>query len=96
MDDAPAATIGESIGAGAYSKAQETEADLLAVYLLERSGYNAEVAERVWRVFYALNQHVPDGWTDTHPSDAQRLAHWQKAIVEARTSSNGLPRKIRN
>ncbi len=93
MDGTPAANYGEALGAGAYSKEQETEADLLAVYLLERSGYDAEAAERVWRVFYSMNQEVADSWSDTHPSDVQRLAHWRKAIAEARSSTNALPRK---
>ncbi len=93
MDGTPAAELGESIGRGVYSKEQETEADLLSVYLLERAGYDAEKAIRVWEVLYALSAKTRTQWNDTHPSEVERYAHWKRAVSEVRANPAGMPHR---
>jgi predicted Zn-dependent protease len=84
--------VGAAIGALSYSKSEEREADLLSAYLLSRAGYDLHKAGRVWQVLAQQNKdHVKSTLFDTHPAGPERMAAWDKAIVEVENSPNKLP-----
>jgi predicted Zn-dependent protease len=83
--------VGAQVGALSYSKEEEREADLLAAYLLARAGYDLEQAGNLWRVLAALGGDSGPGIFATHPSDAERMAAWQKSIVIVENSPDKLP-----
>lgn len=83
--------LGASIGAISFSKEQEREADLVGAYLLERAGYNLFRAGRLYEVISAMDDKTRSSWLDTHPAGPERVAAWQKAIIEVRQSEDLLP-----
>jgi predicted Zn-dependent protease len=84
--------VGAAVGALSYSKAEEREADLLAAYLLERAHYDLHKAGRVWWVLAQQNKDkTRSSLFDTHPAGPERMAAWDKAIVEVENSPNKLP-----
>jgi predicted Zn-dependent protease len=87
------AGVGAGIGALSYSKEQEREADLLSAYLLARADYDLRRASRVWKVLAQQNKNkVRSTLFDTHPAGPERIAAWEKAIVEVEASPDRLPR----
>jgi predicted Zn-dependent protease len=86
------AGVGAGIGALSYSKSEEREADLLAAYLLARANYDLHKAARVWWVLAEQNKEkVTSTLFDTHPAGPERMAAWDKAIIEVENSPNKLP-----
>jgi len=86
------AGLGAGIGALSYSKAEEREADLLSAYLLARADYDLHKAGRVFWVLAQQNKkQVKSTMFDTHPAGPERIAAWEKAIVEVENSPNKLP-----
>jgi predicted Zn-dependent protease len=84
--------VGAQIGALSYSKSEEREADLLSAYLLARAGYDLRKAGHVWRVLAQLDrQKAKASLFDTHPAGPERMAAWDKAIVEVEQSPTKLP-----
>ena len=84
--------LGAQVGALSYSKEEEREADLLSAYLLARAGYDLEEAGNIWRVLAALgNGSSRSSIFSTHPSDAERMAAWEKSIVVVENSPDKLP-----
>src|SRR5262245_38434343 len=84
--------VGAAVGALSYSKAEEREADLLAAYLLQRAHYDLHKAGRVWWVLAQQNKDkTRSSLFDTHPAGPERMAAWEKAIVEVENSPNKLP-----
>jgi predicted Zn-dependent protease len=84
--------VGAAIGALSYSKSEEREADLLAAYLLARANYDLHKAGRVfWVLAEQDREKVKSTMFDTHPAGPERIAAWDKAIVEVENSPNKLP-----
>lgn len=84
--------VGAQIGALSYSKSEEREADLLSAYLLARAGYDLRRAGHVWQVLAQLDrQKAKASLFDTHPAGPERMAAWDKAIVEVEQSPTKLP-----
>ncbi len=88
--------LGGQIGRLSYSKEQEREADLLAAYLLGRSGYDMRAASKTFEVLARLDEYATSSWKDTHPAGAERMVAWRKAIAEVEASSDMLPRMVAN
>lgn len=94
MTDAVGASmgVGAQIGALSYSKSEEREADLLSAYLLARAGYDLRKAGHVWQVLAQLDkQKTKASLFDTHPAGPERMAAWDKAVVEVEHSPTKLP-----
>ncbi|MFM9841654.1 MAG: M48 family metalloprotease [Dongiaceae bacterium] len=86
------AGVGAQIGALSYSKSQEREADLLSAYLLARAGYDLRKAGHVWQVLAQLDKKkTKASLFDTHPAGPERMAAWERAIVEVEHSPTKLP-----
>ena len=86
--------LGAQVGKISYSKEQEREADLLAAYLLGRSGYDLRAAESAFEVLARLDEYATSSWKDTHPAGAERVVAWRKAIREVERSSDMLPQPV--
>ncbi|HEY7139975.1 MAG TPA: M48 family metallopeptidase [Methylomirabilota bacterium] len=76
------------LGAPAVSRAQEREADEVALDLMSRAGYEARDAETFLEAWLAEESAAgPDraaGFTAAHPPTAERLAVARAAVAEAR------------
>lgn len=88
--------FGAYMGVMSYSKEQEREADLLATYLLSRSGYNLQRAQNVMVVLARFAGEEAENPThkaflESHPAGAERIVAWQKAIDEIKTNTSKLP-----
>ena len=88
--------VGAKIGAVSYSKEQEREADLLAVYLLKHARYDLNKAQGLmYKLARMPHDHVEvDGKAallDTHPPSSKRYVAWSKAIDEIKANETGLP-----
>lgn len=72
-----------------FSRAHETEADKIGLYLMAIAGYNPNEAAELWKRMNALSggQSTPE-ILSTHPSNDSRIANLQalapKAIAEAK------------
>jgi predicted Zn-dependent protease len=87
---------GAQIGALSYSKEQEREADLLAVYLLEAANYDLEKARNLTYVFSQIEGDDVEGKAallSTHPEPVERYVSWAKAIDEVKANDLKLPYK---
>jgi predicted Zn-dependent protease len=91
------AALGAQIGRLSYSKAQENEADYLAAYMLERSGFDLHKARNMWVKMGRLGrtEHGERHSINTHPDPAERLARWDATIREIRTNGGALPARSR-
>jgi predicted Zn-dependent protease len=85
--------FGAAMGALSFSKEEEREADLLSAYLLARANYDLHRAGRVWVVLSKLDGETHASMFDTHPAGPERVAAWEKAIVEVEASPNKLPQE---
>lgn len=85
--------LGASLGALSFSKEEEREADLLSCYLLARANYDLEKAGRVWVVLSKMDSETHASWFDDHPAGPERVAAWDKAILEVEASPNKLPQE---
>lgn len=87
---------GGRIGLLSFSKEQEREADLLAAYVLARAGFDLQRAGRTFEVLAKLNDYTLSSWRNTHPSGAERIVAWRKAVAEVDASSDKLPTMAAN
>jgi predicted Zn-dependent protease len=76
--------IGGRLGRLAYSKAQEREADRLAVLMLDRAGYDLDRARGLLLTMARLSRQRETGLLDTHPAGPERLAAFDRSVVELR------------
>lgn len=86
--------LGTTAGILRYSKDHEQEADYISAYMLERAGYDLEVAQGLWaRLAYSSGGAVKKkaGIFDTHPSSPERIARWQRIIREIEVDADKLP-----
>ncbi|MFG6486641.1 M48 family metallopeptidase [Roseateles sp. BYS78W] len=56
-----------------FSRADETEADLVGIELAARAGYDPSAAIRLWEKMMASNKGAPPQWLSTHPANATRI-----------------------
>ncbi len=82
-----AAILGAGVSFGIilpYARRHEYEADRLGLIYMARAGYRPREAVRFWRKMMAQNKNrqKPPEFMSTHPSDANRIAAMERAIVE--------------
>ena len=76
-----------------YSREQESEADLIAAYLLSLSGYSLiKAREFITYMGVIGSDNLRSEFNDTHPSGAERLAAFSNIIDEVQTNLSRLPR----
>lgn len=72
-----------SIGAHAFSKKFEAEADYVGLYLMAQAGYRIDKAPYFWRRMAAVNPGgIQDNLNASHPASAYRFLALEKAVAE--------------
>ncbi len=66
-----------------FSRANESEADLIGLYLMAKAGYNPQAAVSFWQKFNTGNSSILDEITSTHPCDATRIQDLTNHMAEA-------------
>jgi predicted Zn-dependent protease len=82
---------GARIGVLSFSKEQEREADLLAVYVLARAGVDLQRAGGTFEVLAKLDDKTSASWNDTHPAGPERIVAYRKAVAEVEAGGDKLP-----
>lgn len=67
-----------------YGRAQESEADLVGLDLMAKSGFNPEASIALWQNMSALSEGQPPEFMSTHPSHTSRIKDLQKQMVTAK------------
>ena len=63
----------------------EAQADYVGAYLMARAGYDLDAVQRVWERVRQLEERQPTvkrGFSQTHPTTAERLAAFQETFKE--------------
>lgn len=81
--------LGSSIGAAAYSRSQESEADHLGLIFAAMAGYDPQVAVPFWQRMASASGGGGSSLFSDHPSDAKRIANIQGWMPEAMTYYRG-------
>ena len=66
-----------------YSRKHESEADLIGLYLMAKSGYDPRAAVSFWKKFGGGNSSMLDELMSTHPCDETRVADLSSHMEEA-------------
>ena len=78
-----AAEVGAGLGADAFSKDLEREADYISLYMLERAGIDSGQAATFWRRMAV--EHSPSiRFARTHPTTAERFVNLETTYREIR------------
>ena len=60
-----------------FSRADESEADLVGMELAARAGYNPRAGITLWQKMGAASKGAPPQWLSTHPSGSSRIAEME-------------------
>ena len=87
-----------NLGAGAlklkFSRSDETEADLVGLDIVARSGYDPRAGIALWQKMGMVNKNAPLEWLSTHPAGKSRIAEMQKhmpSVMPLYAKVKGLP-----
>jgi predicted Zn-dependent protease len=75
--------VSTSLGALAYSRKHESEADKLGLCFMAMAGYDPGTAVTFWERMIKQSPQQPFALTSTHPTDAQRIADIKKFLPTA-------------
>ena len=64
----------------AFSRGDETEADVVGMDLAARAGYDPRAGIALWQKMSALGKNQPPQWLSTHPSHGQRVEEIRKNL----------------
>jgi predicted Zn-dependent protease len=65
-----------------FSRADESEADLVGMELAARAGYDPRAGVTLWQKMSAANKGAPPQWLSTHPSGASRIAEIRANLLK--------------
>jgi predicted Zn-dependent protease len=88
-----AAQLGATIGRLSYSKEQEREADYMAALILYRAGIDLDKARGLLVTMARGSGRMETTFLDSHPAGPERVAAWDRAVVEIRASNGRLPQR---
>jgi predicted Zn-dependent protease len=89
--------LGEFVGRGRYadvfnaggslltlrfSRADESEADLVGLDLAARAGYDPRAGVTLWQKMAAANKGAPPQWLSTHPSGVNRIKEIEQHLPQ--------------
>ncbi|MCX7953674.1 MAG: M48 family metallopeptidase [Bacteroidales bacterium] len=76
--------ISSTLGALAYSRKHEYEADKIGLIIMAKAGYNPQKAIEFWeRMKNQSKGNIMPEWLSTHPSDENRIKALKKFLPEA-------------
>ncbi|EOQ95394.1 peptidase, M48 family [Leptospira wolbachii serovar Codice str. CDC] len=83
-------TVAGALGMGAkfgillpFSREHESEADLIGLELMAKSGFDPRQSVELWKNMSALGGNKPNELLSTHPSDATRMKNLNAAMPNA-------------
>lgn len=76
--------LGSSLGALAFSRNQESEADKMGLVFMAMAGYDPEEAIAFWERMSQLGGQKPPELLSTHPSDERRINDIKAYLPEAK------------
>ncbi len=72
-----------------FSRAQESEADLIGLDLMARAGFDPHASVELWQnMIHAAGGKGPPSWLSTHPASETRIKQLQAHMTEAELKSN--------
>jgi predicted Zn-dependent protease len=74
-------TASTYLGTLPFSRAQESEADVIGLALMVRAGYEGSEAVAFWERMSALSQDTLPDFLNTHPSDEKRISKLKRIIA---------------
>lgn len=66
-----------------FSRAQESEADLIGLYNMARAGFDPHQAIALWQHFQSGDQKKPPAFLSDHPGNGARIQHLQQHMDKA-------------
>jgi predicted Zn-dependent protease len=63
-----------------FSRADESEADLVGMELAARAGYDPHAGVTLWQKMAAANKSAPPQWASTHPSGPTRIRDIERSL----------------
>ena len=66
----------------AFSRQDETEADIVGLDIASRAGYDPRAGIVLWQKMGMINKSAPPQWLSTHPAGNNRIAEIQKHLPE--------------
>lgn len=73
-----AAGVGANLAILKFSRGDETEADLVGLDIVARSGYDPRAGVALWQKMGMVSKNAPLEWLSTHPAGKSRIAEMQK------------------
>ena len=71
-----------------YSRAHETEADLLGMDIMAKAGFDPREAAKLWEAMKGDRKQSTPEWLSTHPSDDTRITNLRNREDEALSQMN--------
>jgi predicted Zn-dependent protease len=65
-----------------FSRDDEIEADIAALDLVARAGYDPRAGVTLWKKMAMLSKGAPPQWLSTHPAGKNRIAEMEKRLPE--------------
>jgi predicted Zn-dependent protease len=65
-----------------FSRADETEADLVGMDIAARAGYDPRAGISLWQKMGSLSKDRPPEWLSTHPSGDTRIYDMQRNLAD--------------
>jgi len=69
-----------------YSRAHESEADIIGQELMARSGFKPEASIKLWQNMSKLNKDAPPEFMSTHPANDTRIKQLSKHLAISKTA----------